>query len=271
VGPPAWSHDGTRIAFSAGELVAQGGSRDLLVIDVRTGESTTVVSRVDCLQDYYWSAQDDRLVFSAGCGDDWHAEIVDPSSGEVSTVSGAHGVLAVQPAGDLVAYRCEVREPANDLYKNYTGICLGSIYSTAISSPVTATAFPGVELGFGQTAESAVLAYDAIWTPDGSTIAIVGQSCPCLFLLPSSGHGGRIVKDWKHSFFLWASDQVLVTMDCVGPGNVVPCGPYGLTSVRLDTLETYIALEFGCGSAGGEWSPDGSRLAISNAQVGICL
>ena len=264
---PVWSPDGSRLAYGIFPGSDPLGGSDLIVHDLGNGNRATIAPGISCLRSYKWVPSGEQIILSAGCGDDEpYVALLDLESGETSVIPGVESVLAVQPNGDLVAYGCDLNDPGI-LYRR--GLCIGRLDGSELAWPITLAAFPWRDTGLFWPHDP-IIAYDAIWTRDGSQLAIASSKPRGLFLLPAGGGPGTTVGDWLYSYLSWNADNVVVTSSCKSSG-VIPCGPYALTSYRLDTKETWEALIFNCGSAGGVWSPDGSQLAISTAQLAGCL
>ncbi len=265
--PPVWSPDGSKLAYGVVLGSDPLGGYDLIVHDIGNGHRATVARDIPCLQSYEWVPSGDQIILSAGCGDDEpYAALLDLESGETLVIPGVDSVLAVQPNGDLVAFRCDPNDPGI-LYQR--GLCIGRLDGSEPSFPLTLAAFPWRDTETSMQHDP-IVAYDAEWTRDGSQLAILSSKQRGLFLLPADGGPGTTVDPWPYEFLYWAADDVVVTSGCKSSG-VIPCGPSALTSYRLDTNETWEALIHSCGSGGGVWSLDGSQLAIiRKAKPGSC-
>lgn len=264
---PIWSPDGSKLAYGVVPESDPLGGYDLIVHDLGNGDRARIAPDIPCLRSYRWVPTGDQIILSAGCGDDEpYVALVDLESGETSVVPGVQSVLAVQPNGDLAAFGCNPNDP-EILYGR--GLCIGRLDGSELSLPLTLAAFPWRDTDSSMLYDP-IVAYDAEWTRDGSQLAILSSKQRGLFLLPAGGAPGTTVDSWPYEFLYWAASGVIVTSTCKSI-EAIPCGPYVLTSYRTDTNETWEALIFNCGSAGGVWSPDGSQLVIGTAQLGGCL
>ena len=264
---PVWSPDGSKLAYGVVPASDPNGGHDLIIHTIGNGSTAKIAHDFPCLQSYIWVPSGDQVILSAGCGfDEQYVTLLDLDSGETSVIPGVQSVLAVHPYGDLVAFSCDLNDPE---ILERRGLCIGRLDGSELSSPVTLAAFPS--FGTGSSARhDPIIAYAAVWIRGGFQLAILSSTQRGLFLLPAGGGPGSTVEDWVYSSLYWVTDNVVVASSCRFSG-VVPCGPYVLTSYRLDTNESWEALIFNCGSAGGVWSPDGSQLAISTAQLAGCL
>ena len=99
---PAWSHDGHRIAFVSNER----GNPDIVVVDLRDGTATTVVSDLADDIDPVWWPNDDRLCFSSNRTGVFEIWMVDFDGAPPQQVSGngPNRLPSVSPDGRRMAW-----------------------------------------------------------------------------------------------------------------------------------------------------------------------
>lgn len=113
---PAWSPDGDRIAFSAWR---QGGYRDILIVDVASGEVTEIARDRALDGDPAWSPDGTYLFFSSDRTGIYNVYAHDVRTGElwqVTNVVGGAFDPAVSPDGRRLAY-VGFDVGGNDLYE----------------------------------------------------------------------------------------------------------------------------------------------------------
>ena len=103
---PAWSHDGTRIAFS--DQLEPGGGPHVRVLDLATGVKTTLTSMTGLLP--AWSSSDGKIAFVSGANTTgfWQLFIMNPDFTEISQVTSFNNSVlwpAWSPDSLQVAFR----------------------------------------------------------------------------------------------------------------------------------------------------------------------
>jgi hypothetical protein len=114
---PAWSPDGTRIAFSAWR---KGGFRDILIVEVATGHVDEVTSDRAIDMEPAWS-HDGRYVFfdsdRTGIQNVYAFDLRDRSLWQVTNVLGGAFQAAASPDGTRLAFAAAVPAGGYDLYE----------------------------------------------------------------------------------------------------------------------------------------------------------
>ncbi len=114
---PAWSPDGTRIAFSAWR---RGGFRDILVVELASGLVTEITADRAIDQSPQWSPDGRYLVFDSdrtGIANIYAYDMQDQSTWQVTNVLGGAFRASVSPDGKRIAFDAAVAKGGYDLYE----------------------------------------------------------------------------------------------------------------------------------------------------------
>ena len=114
---PAWSPDGTRIAFSAWRA---GGFRDILIVEIASGQTTPVTSDRAIDMAPAWS-KDGRYVYfdsdRTGISNIYAYDTRDRSLWQVTNVRGGAFQAAPSPDGTRLAFMSAVPDGGYDIYE----------------------------------------------------------------------------------------------------------------------------------------------------------
>jgi dipeptidyl aminopeptidase/acylaminoacyl peptidase len=156
---PAWSPDGTRIAFvlsTPEHLGAYAGDGDIFVMNA---DGTGLIKLTDGLRDAHpaWSPEGDRIVFVRDQG---NSLVVMNADGSGATEIRPHGQAfppyqwpAWSPDGTRIAFQAS---PS-------AGVDTNGVYVTDVDGKETARVTPGSADGY------------PAWSPDGTTLAYAGS------------------------------------------------------------------------------------------------
>jgi hypothetical protein len=114
---PAWSPDGSRIAFSAWQT---GGRRDILVVELASGQVTSVTSDRAIDMAPSWSRDGRYLFFDSdrtGISNIYACDTADRSLWQLTNVLGGAFHPAASPDGTRLAYEAAVPGGGLDLYE----------------------------------------------------------------------------------------------------------------------------------------------------------
>jgi hypothetical protein len=114
---PAWSPDGTRIAFSAWR---RGGWRDILIVDVATGAVDEVTNDRAIDQQPEWSADGEVLYFASdrtGISNIYAFDVRDRSTWQVTNVLGSAFAPHPSPDGKRLVFMASVAKGGYDLFE----------------------------------------------------------------------------------------------------------------------------------------------------------
>lgn len=292
---PAWSPDGSRIAFvSVASNLVKGGGRDgafgLFVKKLNTGHLTRVkpplpgMDAPPAIDDVCpsWSPDGSKILsawlsLSGGSGSvgAFGVYITDVTSGKQTLLEdvGSSGKIIWSPDGTQVAY---ISDPAQE-----TGV--DRVFTRTLATGETRQVFPrdGVDYPYGTRLEQLT------WSPDGSRLAFVSESwwlvdgdtnrSKDVFVLTlgdgqlqrvsTSGDGTQARDDSEDP--VWSPDGGRIAFVSYAR-NLVPIkGDVGGTDVYVKTLATG-AIQRVAGKRNSDvfardpaWSPDGRRIAFS--------
>jgi Tol biopolymer transport system component len=176
---PAWSPDGSRIAFAFDDLGHDEFSTSIFTVDLRTGESTELVTRRNERLGWpAWSPDGRRIAFSAYSQTGWGLYVMDADGGNTTKVhdeprSVFHMPIAWTPDGRRIVFVSEA--------PGYT-----ALYSVRPDGSDARELFPDLRI-------EETVAID--WSPDGRWViaaatydqAAFGGGTPGVLLIRADG------------------------------------------------------------------------------------
>ena len=286
---PAWSPDGSRIAFMSRPPGADDGS--IFVMNVDGGGVTRLTNSIG---DQYpvWSPDGSRIAFMSGQRDSSDIYLVNADGSGATNLTdnpGFDGRPAWSPDGSRIAFMSQ-RDGNYEIY----------VMNADGSGATNLTNNPGNEMNPAWSPAGARIAYNAFpagnsdiyvmnadgsgvtrltshprseaypaWSPDGKRLAFgpLADTYGDIYVMNADGSGAssRLTKDFAQGFGpVWSPDGARIAFRSLRRND------YPRLSVSVVNADGSGEASLALGANGPTWSPDGQKI-VFDCNSGICL
>jgi len=263
ISDPAWSPDGSRIAFVEGRMrfayedilsCPQTGLARLFLADVATGTSAPLLELAapdgcPILSTPQWSPDGSRIALASR-----GVYLVDVASGRLTELLPPTDAVAVawSPDGQRLAV---VAAPASE------------------GAPARVLVVGVDGQGLTEIAQQSDWIHSLTWSPQGDLIAFdAGAEETQLFVVSPDGEGLRSLTQRVNGGLAWSPDGQRLAVGLSGPSSLLSSGVPNIYTIGLNDESPTRLTDVDAWEHAPAWSPDGSAVAfVSNrdAQSGI--